>query len=407
MFTGPNINKLNGGLGGGETSDRVAVIVIGAAAIGTTFLQRKAYELAVIEDLEDRGVTEETDSTNKELNWYHLSEVFRLSPETKCHVIAVPKTTKVSDLKNDEDFVTALRSIESINTIAVVGLTADTSIQVDVQGAQLLTERLAEDYVYIDSVLIEGKGSYLTAALIADYSSLREFDCELVTPIWAQDPSIASAQTEYAGYAAVGTALGSLLVRSVHESLGSVDIESKPSVRKSESSYSLSDSDTGRWLSAALSNGKSFESLSGANQKKLSELGYVYIGRFEGYAGYYWSDSHTCTASDSDYCYIERNAVWNKAARLIRTTMIPRIRGKVEADSSTGYIKNTTITYWDGLIRAALETLVSAKDIADFDIYINPSQAAVSSKPFNIRVKLVADGITHDFDIDLGYTKSI
>lgn len=407
MFTGPQMNKLNGGLGGGGTSDRVAVMVIGAGAVGTTFLQKKAYELAVIEDLEDRGVTEETDSTNKELNWYHLSEVFRLSPETKCHVIAVSKTTKVSDLKNDDDFVSELRSIKGINTIAVAGLTADTSIQVDVQGAQLLAERLAEDYIYIDSVLIEGKGAYLTESLIADYPSLRDFDCELVTPVWAQDPAIASAQAEYAGYAAVGTALGSLLVRAVHENLGSVDIETKPSARKTESSYSLSDSDTGRWLSSALSNGKLFESLSGPNQKKLSTLGYVYVGRFEGYAGYYWSGSHTCTDSDSDYCFIERNAVWNKAARLIRTTMIPRIRGKVEANPSTGYIKNTTITYWDGLIRAELETLVSDKDIADFDIYINPSQAAVSSKPFNIRVKLVADGIAHEFDIDLGYTKSI
>lgn len=407
MFTGPTINKLDGGLSGGETSARVAAMVIGAAAIGTTFLQKKAYELAVIEDLEDRGITEETDATNKELNWHHLSEVFRLSPETICYVIAVEKTTKVSDLKNDNDFVAALRSIDGINTIAIAGLTADDSIQADAQGAQLLAERLAEDYVYIDSVLIEGKGGYLTEALIADYPSLREFDCELVTPVWAQDPAIASAQTEYAGYAAVGTALGSLLVRAVHENLGSVDIETKPSARKSESSYSLSDTDTGRWLSAALSNGKSFESLTGANQKKLSELGYVYVGRFEGYAGYYWSDSHTCTDSDSDYCYIERNAVWNKAARLIRATMIPRIRGKVEADSSTGYIKNTTITYWDGLIRAALETMVSDKDIADFDIYINPSQAAVSSKPFSIKVKLVADGISHEFDIDLGYTKSL
>ncbi len=407
MFTGPQINKLDGGLGGGATSDRVAVMVIGAAAIGSTFLQRKAYELVVIEDLQDLGITELTDTTNSELNHYHLSEVFRLSPETKCHVIAVPKTTKVSDLKNDDPFVAALRTIDGINTIAIAGLTADTAISSDIVGAQLLADRLAADYVYIDSILLEGKGAYLTAPLITNYTNLRASDGEVVTPIWAQDPAIAALLAGYAGHAAVGTALGSLLVRAVHENLGSVDIETKPRARKSEESYSLSDTKTGRWLSAALSNGKTFESLSVANQSKLAELGYVFVGRFEGYGGYYWSDSHTCTAADSDYCRIERNAIWNKAARLIRRTLIPRMRGKVEADPTTGYIKNTTSTYWDGLVRKALETMTAAKDIADFDIYINPLQAAVSSNPFNIRVKLVADGIAHEFEIDLGYTKSL
>jgi hypothetical protein len=46
-------------------------------------------------------------------------------------------------------------------------------------------------------------------------------------------------------------------------------------------------------------------------------------------------------------------------------------------------------------------------NIADFDIYINPKQAAVSSTPFSIRARLVADGIVHEFSIDLGLTNKI
>ena len=109
----------------------------------------------------------------------------------------------------------------------------------------------------------------------------------------------------------------------------------------------------------------------------------------------------------SDYAYIEYNAVWNKAARIIRNTLLPRVRSKVKADPSTGYISNTTISSWDALVKSALESMVNSEDIADFDIYINPKQMAVSDKPFNIKVKLVADGIVHEFEIDLGFTNKI
>ena len=51
--------------------------------------------------------------------------------------------------------------------------------------------------------------------------------------------------------------------------------------------------------------------------------------------------------------------------------------------------------------------MVNSEDIADFVIYINPKQMAVSDKPFNIKVKLVADGIVHEFEIDLGFTNKI
>lgn len=405
-FIGANINKMDGGLAGGQTSGRVAAMVVGGAGSDRLSLH-KAYELLQLSDAEALGITAENDSANGELSHYHISEVFRLSPETRVHLIAVPKATKASELKTLPEFMTALRSIKGINTIATAGLTDDESITVAVQGLQLLVDELAKDYIYIDTVIAEGKGVYLGDGALAEYPNLRDLESEIITPVFAQDPAVAARNEAYADHAAVGSALGMLMVRSIHENLGSVDIEVKPRSRKAEQDYSLTDTKQGVWLSAALSNGKPFESLSIPDQKKLDELGIVYVGGFSDYGGYFFSNSHTCTDSGSDYCYIERNAIWNKAARIIRTTLIPRIRGKVEADPATGYIKNSTITYWDGLVRQALEAMVADKDIADFDIYIDPNQAAVSDKPFKVKAQLVADGIVHEFDIDLGFTKSI
>lgn len=406
-FQGAYINKLDGGLNAGETSGRLAVLVVGGAAIPGKLELYKKYELLQIEDAEGLGITQEGDTKDRALIYYHLSEIFRLSPETSVHIIVVPKATKVSELKNSDEFIAALRSVEGVNTIGITSLTDDANISVAVTGAQLLVDALRKDFIYIDSVLIEGSGTYLTGDSVTEYQTMREFDSDIISPIWAQDPAIASLDPAYKNHAAVGSALGMLLVRAIHENLGSVDIEKKPKARKGEQNYTLTDIKLGRWLSAALSNGRMFKTLTGTDQKKLDELGYIYAGAFAGYGGYFFSNSHTCTDAGSDYCFIERNAIWNKGARLIRETLIPRIRSKVQADPETGYIKNTTITDWDGRVRKALEEMVRVGNIADFDIYINPKQAAVSTLPFNIKVRFVADGIVHEFEVDLGFTKSI
>ena len=198
-----------------------------------------------------------------------------------------------------------------------------------------------------------------------------------------------------------------LSVRYVHENMGSVDIENHPRTAKGTADYPLTSVLLGKWTNAALSNGTAMANVSVPEQNRLTEKGYIFVGGFQGYAGYFFNNSCTCTDAKSDYAYIEYNAVWNKAARLVRGTLLPRVRSKVKSDPATGYISSVTVSDWDARVKSALETMVAAEDISDFDIYINPKQSAVSDKPFNIQVKLVADGIVHEFEIDLGFTNKI
>ena len=414
-FTGVSINKINGGLGGAENPDRVAVMVLGCGVIAETLAVNTAQRLLQLSDAEALGITPERDDAESRLDYYHLSEVFRLSPDSIIYLIAVPMDTKVSDLKNSADFITALRSIDGVNLIAIAGMTDETAIagenpvsalQQAVTGSQIIVDNLAKDHIYIDSVLLEGKGSYLMP-LINTMEDLRKMASPNVSVIIGQDRGIAAQKAAYAGHAAVGSALGMLLVRAVHENLGSVDIEVKPQARKGESDYTLTDVKTQRFISTGLSNGKNFNELSVADQTQLDLLGYINIGSFAGYAGFYFSNSHTCDEQGSDYCFIERNCIWNKAARIIRRTLIPRVRSKVEADPATGYIKGTTIDDWSARVRKALETMLKAGNCAEFSIYINPNQAAVSTKPFKIAVNIVANGVVHEFEIDLGFTNRI
>lgn len=405
-FNGVIINKVRGGLvRASDTSDRTVLLVCGATAIPSKLEDYKPVKLNSMQALEQLTWTEETDSTNKELLYYHASEVFRLSPERELWVMVVPKTSKVSELAEEQQFIDGVRSIEGVNTIGVAGLAADEDLPTAINALQLLLNSLREDHIYVDSVILEGLGTYISA--IASAEDLRALEAENISVVIAQDKDVADADTAYKNHAAVGTALGMLSVRYVHENMGSVDIENHPRTAKGTPDYSMADKLTGRWINPALSNGTLMKAVSKADQSTLNEKGYIYASSFQGYTGVFFSNSHTCVAKDTDYAYIEYNAVWNKAARIIRNTLIPRVRGRIDADPSTGYISSETIAYWTGLLRQALDAMVNANDVADFDIYIDPQQMAVSDAPVNIQCKLVANGIVHEFEIDLGFTNKI
>ena len=404
-FNGVIINKVNGGLvRESDTGDRILLLICGATATDNV-PNYKPTKLNSIEALEQLGVSEETDKTNKELLYYHCSETFRLSPERELWLMTVPKTIKVTELTVAADFLSAIRSVGGVNTIGIAGIAADETIKAAADALQLMVDTLRADHLYIDAVILEGVGSYLSS--ISTASDLRSFDCENVSVVIAQDKDVAEKDASYATHAAVGTALGMISVRYVHENMGSVDIENHPRSAKGTPDYSMVDSKLGRWLNVAISNGTLLSSVSRADQKTLNEKGYIFAGSFEGYTGVFFSNSHTCVPKTSDYAYIEYNAVWNKAAKLVRNTLIPRVRSQVKADPSTGYIATETISYWDSLVRKALDEMVKADDIAGYDIYINPKQAAVSDKPFNVQVKMVANGVVHEFEVDLGFTNKI
>ncbi|MEI8087002.1 MAG: DUF2586 family protein, partial [Paludibacter sp.] len=207
--------------------------------------------------------------------------------------------------------------------------------------------------------------------------------------------------------AAVGTVLGMAAVRKIHEDLGSVDIEVKPGSRKGEESYSMTDTINGRWLSASLSDGTPFANLTLAQQKDLSDKGYFYAGSFADYSGFYLSGCPTAVEKTSDYAYFNFNCIWNKAARIIRKTLIPKVRSKVPTDPTTGALKSTWVSDCTGQCKKRLEPMIAAGNIESADVYINAAQSVSESTPMAVKAQVVVGQIVHEFDVDLGLTSKI
>lgn len=405
-FNGANINKLNGGLGRTADSDRVVCVVVGMTLPGG-MAYNTAYELLDIETAEDLGITATTDDTNSELIYYHLSEMFRLSPGTKYWLIPVNKATALSGILADAALKAAIRGISGVNVLAFAGLaTPVSSALVDAVAVQAFVTAFADEHLLIDGVFVEGVGAAVPLA-VAAYPDLRTITAPNVSYVIAQDPAVASLKAGYALRAAIGTVLGMVAVRRIHEDLGSVDIEEKPSSRRGEENYSLTSEALGRWLSAALSDGTTFKSLSLAEQKSLTAKGWMYVGKFADYGGYYLNGCPTAVSKNSDYAYFNLNCIWNKAARIIRRTLIPKVRSKVPTDPTTGYMKSTWVSGCEADALRSLDVMVNAGNIDGKDVYINPAQAPSETTPMSVKAQVVVGKIVHEFDVDLGLTDKL
>lgn len=417
-FEGVSVNKLNGGLGGtNPSSDGVCLLAIMVATadlpVGVTHYQ--TIECLQPEDLEAAGFDAAFDANEHYLVYDEVSEFFRLSPSGKLHVMAVPPTHDVSGTPTDNTpvyimsqpaFMAAVNALPEVKIIGFAGF-PQTVTDVDdlVEGIQTQINAFATEHRLIDAVIVGAKGT-ATATLVSAYPDLRAKNAPNVSVAVAQDPFVATQNAAYAKYAAVGAVLGMLSVRRVNENLGSVDIIDKPSAKKADPDYPLSYDQ--RWASANLSDGTPVSTLSLATQKSLSDKGYIFAGSYNGYGGTFFNDSPTCVEEASDYNRIENNRTWNKAARLIRNTLLPQVKGIVKKNPVTGNISDTTISHWMNLLQKKVrDVMMAADEVSGMDFYINPAQNPGPSTPVNIRARVVKDGIVHEFSVDLGLVNSL
>lgn len=406
QLTGVSVNRLDGGLGRRTPStDNVVALVAAMPLDSLSLIENQAKELLQITDAESIGVNQSYDANTKTLVHHHLSEIFRLSPDATVYLIPTATDVNVEDVL--DGILPTIRANESIKGIAFTGFKNnldDIPIMVDVVQDKLVNQLFSEQR-YIDFVLLEGKANVVIKA--TDLVDLRTNAAPNVSVILAQDPNIASIDLAYGNYAAVGSALGMLSIRKVNENIGSVNIVKKPAGKKGLPDYPLTDAGKKLWLTANLSDGNNAQSLSKVDLKTLTKKGYIYASSYEGYGGIFFSNAPTCVERASDYAFIENNRTWNKAARIIRQTLIPEVKGTVKKDVNTGFIRSTTISRWSGLLNRALERMIIDDEISGFNIYIEPKQYLTEAEPLRIKAQLVKDDIVHEFEVDLGYTQQI
>lgn len=414
-FRGPSIIKVNGGLGQQAPSDsNIGALVFLTGYEDGTFLYSGTdtiYKFTSLDDLEALGVTESSDANSgtTSLIWYNVSEFFRLNPDGTLYVFNGEGATTVPDAL---DLVLAASSNklkyagiiigDAVGATLTIANDFDTRVIAAVATAQAWVTSRAAEFIYIDAVVIEGFGA-------EDASTPRDLtqeDAPQVSITVACDhgylAGISGANIPLT--AAVGTALGSIGVRLLSESIGSVTIAQPPLEKRGAENYSLVDKHQNRWLTVGTSFGVTFDSLSQTVRDGLTDANYIYAGSYQGYEGVYFNAEPTCTLATDDFNTIHANRIWNESARRIRKALIPRMNSRVLIDPDTGAIAPATIADWDAAARRAMDSLLAAGEIADYRFVLDPNQDVIAQGKVITKLRVVPQGIAKAIEAEIGFT---
>jgi len=388
---GVNVEKLQGGLGrlANGTDNHVAIIVGGmpAGAVATAIANAgKGVVLTSVYEAEQLGINASFDANNSLTIYNDIVEFFRLAPEA---------TLYVYNSIVDADIKTFINQNKEIKGYAF-GFTyskVTPNLVTTITAQQLIVNALAAENRFIDFVIL---GANELDVFTQDLHELE-----------APNVSVCIACETNSKKVALGSILGMKGVRKVNENIGSVDIQRKPRAKRGTVDYPLTDALLGRWLNAYTTAGVTVDSLAKETLTSIIAKGFIVAAGYEGYAGFFFENSYTCTDLTSDFAFIENNSTWNKAARIIRSVLLPRVKGVVKKDPNTGFIATTTAASWQASVEKGLTVMVADDEISAFTVAIDPKQVVNSTSPVVVQVSVVADGIVHEFNVKLGLTNSI
>jgi hypothetical protein len=266
-------------------------------------------------------------------------------------------------------------------------------------AAQVWRDARAEEFVYVDAIVIEGVAASTTLV------DLKTRDSAQVSIVVACDHGyLSDYDAAFKKTAAVGTALGSIGVRMLSESMGSVTVERPPASKRGRPNYSLVDTRKNRWVIVGLSTTELFNDLTQAVRDELTTKAYIYAGQYEGYSGVYFNSDSTLTLATDDYNTIHINRIWDEATRGVRRALIPRMNSRVQIDPETGRIKPSTIADWDAAAKRELESLLKEGEIADFRFTLDPNQDVIATGKVVVSLAITPQGIAKEIEATIGFT---
>lgn len=368
------ITKLSGGLGRrNPEQDMVSGLLFDGVAT-TKLALNKIERLASLEDAEALGITADYD-VNGQSAFYQIQQFFRMNPSGDLYIMVTTGTSyeeiagKAMDMQE--------KANGNIRQMAIIysGATTFAQTQAAVLKAQTEADLAYKDYMPFE-IILEGKG------FTVDAPSLDGSNAENVSVVVAMD--VEKART-YKNTAAVGLALGAISKAKVSENIAWIE------------KFNL----TGEgFAKAGFVGGEEIKTLGTLGD--LNEKRFIFARTHTGLPGVYFNDSATCTTGTSDFAYVENNRTINKATRLLRTALLPKLASPVLVDID-GKLPQSVSKSFEGLCRSALEGMVANQEVSAFDVYVDPKQNILATSELKVKAEITPIGTARKIMVDLGF----
>ncbi len=426
------INKTAGGLGR-RTPDQDMVsglLFDGDETSGLTY--GNIARLSSVEDAEALGI-DETYDRNGQSAYYQVSQYFRMNPSGDLYVMVV----EADSFANTAAFAKEMqeKADGNIRQIGVIysGAADFAATQAAAQAAQTQADEAFAEYIPFE-VIVEGKG--FIASNAAEAANLADLGAENVSVVVAMDPDMATKERLFlssgesytlpagATLVEIGINSGDFTVRDKDDNPITDQVGEPITIRKDVYNNTAAVgtllgtisaakvSENVAWVEKFNLAGEGFGKPGFIDGEQVTTLGdlstlnekkYIFTRTHTGIAGLYFNDSHTCTDPTSDFTYVEANRTINKASRLVRATLLPKLNSPVLVDPEDGTLPPSVVKGFETLCRAALERMVANEEASEIDVYVNPLQDILATSRLDVKVEIVPMGTARRIVVDLGF----
>lgn len=351
----------------------------------------RAQKVYSPEEAEALGIAE--GSTDHAVEWYHISEYFRINPQGELWIGYYDVPASTYDFTEISTFVIA--SAGEIRQLAVYanGLTFASSQCTTIQA---IIEAMPAAYKQFSVLYAPNLAATTAVTGWSSVTDLRTLSAEKVTVVIAEDGSgsgAALAATKSYSITALGCALGAISKASVEQSIGNPQ------------NFDLSD---GTEMEVpALANGDLVSALTDSALGGLKDKGYLVARKYTpDISGTYFERCPTAIAATNDFAWIETNRVVDKAIRLVRSALIPQLNGTLSLKAD-GTLREDTVGYYEDLAQTPITQMEADGEISAGLVQIDPTQDVLSTSTLEISVQIVPVGIAETITVNIGLTTSI
>lgn len=321
---------------------------------------------------------------------YHIREFYRIAPGAKLFVAVYDEPVGVltfAEIETIQNFAGGKIKQMGIWTKKAFA-TGNSTL---VQG---LLDTLDAQHKFISSVLLASNLTGIANNALAD---LRALTAPKVSGVLAQDGGAkGGALYSAAGYSitALGALLGAEAKAKVSECIGWVEKFPMDQVELNV---------------PAFANGTLVNTLAQATLDAIDAKGWLFLLKhdFDADARVYINDSHTAVAADNDYAYIESNRTMDKAQRLVRKKLLPKVNGPVLVDPQNGKLDPVYCTDIENLGDQALEQMEKDGELSGFRTVVDRDQNVLSTSAINVAIVNVPLGVSRQFNVKISYATSL
>lgn len=144
----------------------------------------------------------------------------------------------------------------------------------------------------------------------------------------------------------------------------------------------------------------------------VHDKGYIVLRKIGDYAGYYFSDDPTLTASSGDFTSISWNRVINKAKRIAFKRIILKLNDDVDTNPDTGKIETGVASDWESDIESAIKaemmrtTPTKVKEIDGVKCTVDVN-SDIANDQVDLSLQIVRKGQAKIINVSISYARTI